>query len=62
MPVPRGPFEVVPGGLRVALKVVPKAELPDGEYCFYYGGTAPGIGIFAGAGGAVKVFDFGVSG
>lgn len=36
-------------------KVVPKAALATGEYCFYYAGNVTGLGI---AGG--KVFDFAV--
>lgn len=36
-------------------KVVPKADLTPGEYCFYYAGTPAGLGF---AGG--KLFDFSV--
>jgi hypothetical protein len=43
-------------------KVVPKADMADGEYCFYYGGAATSVGIFSGAGGAVKIFDFSLRG
>jgi hypothetical protein len=43
-------FEKIRPGI---YKVVPKAGLAAGEYCFYYAGTVTGIGF---AGG--KVFDF----
>lgn len=46
-------FEKIQPGI---YKVVPKAELEAGEYCFYYAGNVTGIGF---AGG--KVFDFGVA-
>jgi hypothetical protein len=39
-----------------AFKVVPKADLEAGEYCFYFAGTPVGLGF---AGG--KLFDFGVT-
>jgi len=42
-------------------KVWPKVDLKDGEYAFFYGGSAPlaTYGFF-GAGGSPKVFDFGI--
>ncbi len=42
-------------------KVRPKADLPPGEYCFFYAGSAPmaTYGLTGPAGGG-KVFDFGV--
>ena len=47
-------FEKVKSGV---FKVVPKADLAPGEYCFFYAGTPAGLGF---AGG--KLFDFSVSG
>jgi len=54
------PFDyerVAPG----VFKVTPRGNLQDGEYCIFYGGSAPlaTYGFF-GAGGGSKVFDFGV--
>jgi hypothetical protein len=46
-------FEKIKPGI---YKVVPKAALTAGEYCFYYAGSVTGLGI---AGG--KVFDFSLS-
>lgn len=42
-------------------KVVPRADLEDGEYGFFYGGATPiaGYGYF-GAGISPKIFDFGI--
>lgn len=37
-------------------KVIPKVDLVNGEYCFYYAGSVTGLGI---AGG--KVFDFSIA-
>lgn len=37
-------------------KVIPKTDLTNGEYCFYYAGNVTGIGL---AGG--KVFDFSIT-
>jgi hypothetical protein len=45
-------FEKVKPGI---YKVIPKAVLTPGEYCFYYAGNVTGIG-FAGN----KIFDFGI--
>ncbi|HLG17348.1 MAG TPA: hypothetical protein VJH03_23080 [Blastocatellia bacterium] len=41
-------------------RVTPRSDLADGEYCFYYGGSAaiPTYGF--GSVGSPKVFDFGV--
>ena len=47
-------FEKLRPGL---YKVVPKTQLPQGEYCFYYAGNVTGLGF---AGG--KIFDFSVVG
>lgn len=46
-------FEKIKAGV---YKVVPKADLENGEYCFYYAGNVTGIGF---AGG--KVFDFSIA-
>jgi len=45
-------FENVRQGV---FKVVPKADLEPGEYCFFYAGTPRGLGF-----GGGKVFDFSV--
>jgi hypothetical protein len=49
-------FEKLANG---AYKVVPKTDLPPGEYCFFYAGAAPMATYgFSGPGGGGKVFDF----
>jgi hypothetical protein len=40
-------------------KITPKAALPPGEYCFFYGGA--GISAGNGSGGGARVFDFRVT-
>jgi hypothetical protein len=49
--------KIAPG----VFKVTPRADLPDGEYGFFYGGSTPvaGYGYF-GAGVSPKIFDFGI--
>jgi len=53
-------FEKIKPGV---YKVVPKADLEPGEYCFFYGGSAP-VATYglAGPAGGGKVFDFGIRG
>lgn len=41
-------------------KVTPKANLTDGEYCFFYGGSAAMPTYGMGSVGSPKVFDFGI--
>jgi hypothetical protein len=43
-------------------KVIPRVDLDDGEYGFFYGGSTPiaGYGYF-GAGMSPKIFDFGIN-
>ena len=43
-------------------KVVPRVDLEDGEYGFFYGGTTPIVGYgYFGAGVSPKIFDFGIN-
>lgn len=46
-------FEKIRAGV---FKVIPKTDLPTGEYCFYFAGTPAGLGF---AGG--KIFDFSIA-
>ncbi|MEO8360554.1 MAG: hypothetical protein ABI672_11035 [Vicinamibacteria bacterium] len=50
-------FEKIAAGV---YKVTPRADLDDGEYCFFYGGSAPAATYGMGGGGGGRVFDFGI--
>jgi hypothetical protein len=43
-------------------KVTPAADLADGEYAFYYAGSAPVVGYYFVMGAGGKLFDFGIKG
>jgi hypothetical protein len=42
-------------------KVVPRAEMRPGEYCFFYTGQATPVGPMGGGGGGGMLFDFGIN-